>query len=413
LVKNILKKIRVIHIITRLDKGGSAETTLLTVSLLNRERYEVFLIHGLTLESNMGSEENEAVQHDLAMAEDKGVRVFVIPTLVRRLSFTNDIRAFISIYRLIRLIRPHIVHTHTSKAGFLGRLAAYLAGVSIIIHTPHGHVFHSYYGWVLTNTFIFAEKISSFVTNKIVALIKREKEEHLEAGIASPEKFAIIHSGVMLDDLVNKSIDAKARKKELGIPQGYNVVGTIGRLVPIKGYKYLISAAKKIVEKIDKTAFVIVGDGYLKLELEKHAEALGIRKNIIFTGWRADSSDVLCLFDIFVLPSLNEGMGRVIIEAMALGKPVVASSVGGIIDLVRNGENGILVPPRDSDALGKALLQLIRNRELAEELGKNGKAMVYPKFDISVMLKKIDGLYESLLKRHYSPQSSQRTQRKH
>jgi glycosyltransferase involved in cell wall biosynthesis len=353
----------------------------------------------------MSLEENEAAQHDLAMAEDKGVRIFVIPSLVRRLSFTNDILAFINIYRLIRRIRPHIVHTHTSKAGFLGRLAAYLAGVSIIIHTPHGHVFHSYYGWVLTNIFIFAEKISSFTTNKIVALTKREKEEHLEVGIASPEKFAIIHSGVMLDDLVNKSIDIKAKKKELGIPPGYNVVGTIGRLVPIKGYKYLISAAKKIVEEFDKTVFVIVGDGYLKLELEKYAEAIGVRKNIIFTGWRSDSSDILYLFDIFVLPSLNEGMGRVIIEAMALGKPVVASSVGGILDLIEDGGNGILVPPRDSDALGKAILQLIRNKDLAEALGNNGKTMVYPEFDISVMLKKIEGLYESLLISNCSQQN--------
>ncbi len=392
-----MKKTRVLHIITRLDKGGSAETTLLTVSLLNREKYEVFLIHGFTLESNMGPKENEAVQHDLAMARDKGVRISVIPSLVRRLSFTNDILAFISIYRLIKRIKPHIVHTHTSKAGVLGRLAAYLAGVPIIIHTPHGHVFHSYYGLILTNIFVFAEKISSFTTDMIVALTEKEKDEHMEKGIASTKKYTIIHSGVKLDYFANMRIDIKARKKELEIPPGYNVVGTIGRLVPIKGYKYLISAAKKIVEEVDKTVFVIVGDGYLKLELEKYAEALGVRKNIIFTGWRADSSDILYLFDIFVLPSLNEGMGRVIIEAMALGKPVVASSVGGILDLIKDSKNGILVPPRNSDALGNAILQLIRNKDLAEELGNNGKAMVYPEFDISVMLKKIENLYESLL----------------
>ncbi|MFQ5685362.1 MAG: glycosyltransferase family 4 protein [Candidatus Scalindua sp.] len=410
-----MKKTRVVHIITRLDKGGSAETTLLTVSALNREKYEVFLVHGLSLESNMSIMEKEAVGLDISLAEAKGVRLFTLPSLVRRLSFKNDLPAFISIYRLIKRISPHIVHTHTSKAGALGRLAAYLAGAPIIIHSPHGHVFHSYYGPVMTRIFVFAEKISSFMTNKIVALTKREKEEHLEVGIASPEKFAIIHSGVMLDELVNKSIDAKTKKNELGIPPGYNVVGTIGRLVPIKGYKYLISAAKKIIEEIDKTVFVIVGDGYLKSELEKHAEALGVRKNIIFTGWRSDASEILCLFDIFVLPSLNEGMGRVLIEAMALGKPVVASSVGGILDLVRNGENGILVPPRDSDALGEAILQLIRNKDMAGELGKNGKAKIYPEFDASVMVRQVDDLYDSLLRSNCSPlpgQKSPRTRRR-
>ncbi|ODS31245.1 MAG: putative glycosyltransferase [Candidatus Scalindua rubra] len=395
--KPALGKIRVLHIITRLDKGGSADTTLLTVFFLNREKYEVFLANGSSLESNMSLMEKEVVKQDSSFAKAKGVRTFTIPSLVRRLSFTKDIQAFISIYRLIKRIRPHIVHTHTSKAGVWGRSAAYLARVPIIIHTPHGHVFHSYYGFVLTNIFVFAEKILSLMTDKITALTNQERDEHLEKGIASIEKYVIIHSGVVLDRFKNMSVDIRAMKKELGIPQDSNVVGVIGRLVPIKGHKYLVSASKGIVEECPKTVFVFVGDGHLKSRLERQAESIGVRKNIIFTGWRNDASEILYLFDILVLPSLNEGMGRVLIEGMALGKPIVASNVGGIIDLVRNGENGILVPPRDSDALGKAILQLIKNKDMAEELGKNGKAIVNPIFDVSTMIKKIDDLYESLL----------------
>ena len=397
MVKNILKKTRVIHIITRLDKGGSAETTLLIVSLMNHEKYDVFLAHGLSLESRMSIMEKEAVSLDMSLAEAKGVSLFALPSLVRRLSFKNDLLAFISIYRLIKRIKPHIVHTHTSKAGVLGRLAACLAGVPIIIHTPHGHVFHSYYGPIMTKIFVFTEKILSFITDKITALTNREREEHLEEGIASIEKYVIIHSGVMLDRLMNMSVDIEAGKKEYGIPQDCNVIGVIGRLVPIKGHKYLVSAAKKIVKEFSNTVFVFVGDGYLNASLERQAESIGVRKNIIFTGWRKDAAEILNLFDILVFPSLNEGMGKVLVEGMALGKPIVASSVGGIIDLVRNGENGILVPPGDSDALGNAILQLIKNRNLAEELGKNGKAKVYPEFDVSVMVKEIDDLYESLL----------------
>jgi len=399
-----LKKTRVIHIITRLDKGGSAETTLQVASLLNREKYDIFLVHGLSLESNMGVMEQEALIRDLSQAEKKGVRVFAIPSLVRRLSLRNDLLAFVSIYRLIKRIKPHTVHTHTSKAGVLGRFAAYLAGVPIIIHTPHGHVFHSYYGYIVTKMIVFVERIMSLMTDKITALTDKERDEHLERGIASIEKYVIVHSGVMLQHIMNKDIDVETGKKKLGIPQNSNVIGTVGRLVPVKGHKYLVSAAKRVTKEFENTVFVFVGDGYLESILERQAESLGIRKNTIFAGWRSDVIDVLSLFDIFVLPSLNEGMGKVLIEGMALGKPIVASSVGGIIDLVKNGDNGILVPPRDSDALGDAILKLIRNRNMAQELGRNGKAKVYPEYDTTVMIRQIEGLYENLLNRHCSPQ---------
>ena len=401
-----MKKTKIVHIITRLDKGGSAEITLQVASLLSREKYEVFLAHGLSLESNMGVMEQEALAWDLSIAEKKGLRVFSIPSLVRRLSLKNDLLALISIYRLIKRIKPHIVHTHTSKAGVLGRLAACLARVPIIVHTPHGHVFHSYYGYIITKIIVFVERALSLITDKITALTDRERDEHLEQGIASVEKYVIIHSGVMLQQIMNMDIDVETGKKKFDIPQNSNVIGVVGRLVPIKGHKYLVSAAKRIVKEFDNTIFVFVGDGYLKSNLERQAESLGVRKNIVFTGWRSDVIDVIGLFDILVLPSLNEGMGKVLVEGMALGKPIVASSVGGIIDLVKNGDNGILVPARDTGALEEAILRLIRNKNLAQELGKNGKTKVYPEYDAFVMIRQIEDLYESLLNRHCSPQSS-------
>ncbi len=397
-----MKKTKIIHIITRLDKGGSAETTLQAVSLLNQKKYELFLAHGLSLESNMSNMEKELVERDLSLAKAKNVKVFTIPSLVRRLSFKNDLLALISIYRLIKRIKPHIVHTHTSKAGWLGRLAAFLARVPIIIHTPHGHVFHSYYGPLMTKIFVIAERILSLMTDKITALTDRERDEHLEQGIASIEKYVIIHSGVMLQQIMNMNSDIERGKKKLCIPQNSNVIGVVGRLVPIKGHKYLVSAAKRIIREFDSTFFVFVGDGYLESKLERQSESLGVRKNIIFTGWRKDVIEILNLFDILVLPSLNEGMGKVLIEGMALGKPIVASSVGGIIDLVENGDNGILVPPKDSDALEEAILKLIRNKSLAQKLGKNGKAKVYPEYDTFVMVRQIEDLYEDMLSKSLS-----------
>jgi len=392
-----LRKIKVVHIITRFDKGGSAENTLLTVLGLNKEKYSILLIKGLSLESEMSDEESLAVSESLKIAEENNIKVINLPFLVRKIAPLTDLKALFTLFKILRKERPDIVHTHTSKAGFLGRFASFLARVPIIIHTPHGHVFHSYFGPTLTKIFVIAEKISSLITDKIITLTNRERDEHIERRIAPLNKFITIHSGVDLDRFMNLNIDIKKKKKELNIPQDFYVIGTVGRLVPIKGHKYLVSAAEMIIKEFPKTVFVIVGDGFLKPILERHAEALGIRKNIIFTGWRKDVPEILYLFDILVFPSLNEGMGRVMIEGMSLGKPIVASNVGGIRDLIEDGKNGLLVPPRDSNALRKAISRLIRNKKLAEGLGKIGKMEVYPDFDASTMVKKIDNLYESLL----------------
>jgi len=392
-----LRKIKVVHIITRFDKGGSAENTLLTVLGLNKEKYSILLIKGLSLESEMSDEESLAVSESLKIAEENNIKVINLPFLVRKIAPLTDLKALFTLFKILRKERPDIVHTHTSKAGFLGRFASFLARVPIIIHTPHGHVFHSYFGPTLTKIFVIAEKISSLITDKIITLTNRERDEHIERRIAPLNKFITIHSGVDLDRFMNLNIDIKKKKKELNIPQDFYVIGTVGRLVPIKGHKYLVSAAEMIIKEFPKTVFVIVGDGFLKPILERHAEALGIRKNIVFTGWRKDVPEILYLFDVLVFPSLNEGMGRVMIEGMSLGKPIVASNVGGIRDLIEDGKNGLLVPPRDSNALRKAISRLIRNKKLAEGLGKIGKMEVYPDFDASTMVKKIDNLYESLL----------------
>lgn len=392
-----MRKIKVVHIITRFDKGGSAENTLLTVLGLNKEKYTILLIKGPSLESEMSDEESLTVSESLKIAEENNIKVINLPFLVRKIAPLTDLRALFTLFKILRKERPDIVHTHTSKAGFLGRFASFLARVPIIIHTPHGHVFHSYFGPVLTKIFVIAEKISSLITDKIITLTNRERDEHIERRIAPLNKFITIHSGVDLDRFMNLNINIKKKKKELNIPKDYCVIGTVGRLVPIKGHKYLVSAAEMIIKEFPKTVFIFVGDGFLKPILERHAEALGIRKNIIFTGWRKDVPEILYLFDILVFPSLNEGMGRVMVEGMSLGKPIVASNVGGIRDLIEDGKNGILVPPRDSNALRKAISRLIRNKKLAEGLGKIGKMEVYPDFDASTMVKKIDNLYESLL----------------
>ena len=391
-----MEKIKVIHIITRLDKGGSAENTLLTVKGLDREIYDVILIRGLSIESNMAEDEVRVVGKSVREAEGKGVRVITIPSLVRRIQPFYDLKAFFALIKILLYERPHIVHTHTSKAGILGRGAAFFARVPIIVHTPHGHVFWGYFGRLKTGIFILLEKISALITDRLVVLTEQEKNDHLHFHIAPENKFSEVHSGINLDRFSDTSVDPAAMKKKLTIPEGNLVVGTTGRLTHIKGHRYLIEAAGKIVSSKPDTTFVFLGDGELLDELKNMASISSIEENIKFLGWRQDVAEVMSTFDVFVLPSLNEGMGRVLVEAMALGKPIVASDIGGIPNLVVNGENGYLVPVGDVETLAVKIITLLDDPGKREKMGNAGQRYA-DKYSLEEMMKKIERLYRELL----------------
>ena len=222
-------KYRILHIITRQDKGGSAENTLLTVLGLNKEKYDVTLIKGSTLESDMSNDERSANERDLKRALDLGVKIITVDELVRRISPLNDLKAFIKLFSIIKKGKYHIVHTHTSKAGILGRWAAWLCKTPVILHTPHGHIFYGYYGKFITWIFKMIEQITGLITDRIITLTDKEKQEHIDFKIAPPEKFVTIHSGVEIKRFLEITHeDTKRIRKELNIPDDYLVVGTVG-----------------------------------------------------------------------------------------------------------------------------------------------------------------------------------------
>ncbi|MDY6853501.1 MAG: glycosyltransferase family 4 protein [Thermodesulfobacteriota bacterium] len=390
---------KILHIITRLDKGGSAENTLLTALELNKDEYDVVLVKGLSLESEMSSMENESLDKGLRQAEYANVKLITIPSLIRRISPLVDLKALFKLYRVIRKEKPLIVHTHTSKAGILGRLASLFARVPIVVHTPHGHIFYGYYGKIKTKLFVFLEKIMASITDKMITLTEGEKQEHIQFNVAKPHKFVVIPSGVRIENLIKNNYMADELKTKMGIPSTDSIVGTIGRLVEVKGHRYFIDAARLVLDKIPKVTFMLVGDGHLMEGLTHQSSSIGIKEKVIFTGWRSDIPHLINLFDIFVLPSLNEGMGRVLVEAMAMRKPIVASSVGGILDLVKDGSNGILFPQGDTDAMAEAIIKLLMDKELAKKMGEEGKKRVYPAYELSIMIKSIEQLYKQLLKR--------------
>jgi len=393
-------RIKILHVITRLDRGGSAQNTLLTCLAL-AERYEIILVHGLSLESQMTDWEKKAVESGIKEANTRGIKIVPIPSLVRKISPVQDLRAFFCLWRLMIQEKPSIVHTHTSKPGILGRWAAKMSGVPIIVHTPHGHVFYGHFGPLASRFFLLVERLMAFITDRMVALTEGEKNDYIAFSICDPDKIVTIHSGVEIDRYMTVEVNIEDKKKSLGLnPKGL-VVGTVGWLLPIKGPIYLLKAMARVWQSHPKINLVFVGKGELEDELRTEAFRMGVSEKVTFLGWRDDIPEIMHTLDIFVLPSLNEGMGRVLVEAMAAGKPVVASRVGGIPDLVKHGQNGLLVESGDIEGLSLAIRKLLIDKKMRDEMGRRGKTMALD-FGVEKMVEKIDALYSYLYQKKIS-----------
>jgi glycosyltransferase involved in cell wall biosynthesis len=387
---------KIVHIITRMDRGGSAQNTLLTCLALSG-RYEQVLVYGLSLESQMTERESRSVERSIHEAEKRGVKIIRLSSLVRRIDPARDLSALFSLWRLMIREKPDVVHTHTSKAGILGRCAARLAGVPAVVHTPHGHVFYGHFGPLASKIYLLVERIMVLITDRLIALTQGEKNDYIALSVCGPQKIITIHSGVNLDHYLNVKVNVQRKRKSLGLkPEGL-VVGTVGWLLTIKGPMYLLKAMEEVWKGCPETSLVYAGKGDLEEELRKEASRMGVSEKVWFLGWRDDIPEIMNILDIFVLPSLNEGMGRVLVEAMAAGRPVIASNVGGIPDLVYQGKNGLLVPPADPKALAREVEFLISNPDKRREMGDKGREIAM-RFGTDSMVKKIDQLYLELLR---------------
>jgi len=354
------------------------------------------LVCGLSQESNMTDLEKETVDRKLIEANNKGIKIFQIPSLVRRISPINDLFALCELVRIIKAEKPEIVHTHTSKAGILGRLAAKMTKVPVVIHTPHGHVLYGHFGPILSKIFFWIEKIFARLTDRVIVLTAGEGKDYSELNVYPRDKIAQIHSGVNIEKFKQMPVSIVEKKRSLGLNQNGVIIGFIGWLLPIKGPMHLLKAMEDVWRDHDDTLLVFIGKGDLDIDLRAEALKISANGKINFLGWRNDIHEIMPIFDIFVLPSLNEGMGRVLVEAMAAGIPIVASKVGGIPDLVQHGENGLLVPPGDEKALAAGIRQLINDPQKAKKMGQRGRELCN-QFSEKSMVEKIDLLYTELL----------------
>jgi len=340
---------KIIQLITRLDKGGSADLVLQTCALQVSKGYEVLLISGRTLEP----------QYDLKQfATENGFDIRFENLLVRNVNPFADFFALVRLTGILRKEKPDILHTNTSKAGFIGRISGKLAGIKKIYHSPHGHIFYGYYSKFITKIFVQLEKFAARLTIKIFNLTEKGRQDHINVGIGKSEKFVVSSCGVDLHKFQEFKSKSLTNEKI--------TILWIGRFVPIKNPEMVLEVAKQLDNK--KYQFIMVGDGDLLEEIETKSSNLN---NIDFPGFNDNLLPFLKQSNIFIITSVNEGFGRVIVEAMAAGLPVVATDVGGISEIISDKQNGYLVQSNDTVSMVNRIKNICKSSELYSEMSSN------------------------------------------
>jgi glycosyltransferase involved in cell wall biosynthesis len=386
------RRIKVMRVIARLNVGGPSIHVVNLNKGLDPARFESLLVSG-TENPGEGSMTDYAVNN--------GILPIIIPEIVGEASLKpRDLYALTKLFHLIRKERPDIIHTHTAKAGFLGRLAGRLAGVPVIVHTYHGHVLHSYYSPLKTQILRFMERSLARLTDSIVAVSQQVKNDLVSYRIASREKITVIPLGFELEPFLTCEKHRGELRRELGLSDDARLVGIVGRIFPIKNHRLFLDAASRLATLEPAVRFLVVGDGIQRQEMESYARQLGMEGRVIFTGWRRDLPRIYADLDILVVSSHNEGTPVSAIEAMASGRPVIGTRVGGLPDIISEGDNGFLVPPADPEALANAILRLLKDSEKAVQMGLAGRAMARQRFAVGRLISETETLYFQLLKKN-------------
>lgn len=360
---------------------------MLTADLLDSDRYAVDVISG-----PQTGPEGSLIEEVRA----RGIPLTIEPTLVREINPIKDVVALVALYGHIRRGGYAIVHTHSSKAGILGRWAASLAKTPIIFHTVHGWGHHERQHPLVRWLFIVAERVTARVTDRLVVVSPLNIQKGLADGIARPDKYVTIRSGIDLDRFRHPSRPREDVRRELNIPLEAPVVGTVTRLSEQKAPLDFVTAAARVSRRRPDVHFVVVGDGPLRDEVEARIARQCLTGRVHLTGLRRDVPDLMHSFDIFALSSLWEGLPRVLPQAMAAGLPLVATAVDGNAEAITDGVNGLLTPPGEPESFAAALLQLLEDPIAARGMGRAGLDAV-DAFDARTMVADIGSLYERLL----------------
>jgi glycosyltransferase involved in cell wall biosynthesis len=383
------KKIRICHIITRLDKGGAPDVVRLVSEGLDPALFDVMVVYGRTVNPTEKTRE---------WTGSLGSRALLVPALRRDILPLHDLVAFLCLAAILARGHFDVVHTHTAKAGILGRFAARLCGVRAIVHSPHGHDFYGYFNPFLSRLIVWAERCAAPFCDKIHVLTRLEEQDMLRYKICREEKMRVIPSGIATSSFIQ--MFSAASPVSTGIEaSGYKRVGFVGRLESIKGPDVFIDMARFVASRVTDVRFLLIGDGSLRLSLERKVKEWGLEGFVLFLGWQEDVVGYLEALDVLVMPSLNEGVGRAALEAQAVGVPVVASRVGGIPEVVRDNETGLLFAPGDPAACAEAVIALLEDDGKRRRFGAAGRAWVRENYSVEKMVRSFESLYRSVLKK--------------
>ncbi|MEA2554695.1 MAG: hypothetical protein QOI60_26 [Actinomycetota bacterium] len=371
---------------TRLNVGGPARQALYLTAELPKRGFDTRLVWGPS-----GLDEGH-------MDPPSGLPNTYLPYLGRALAPIDDIRAERELVHIMRRWRPQVVHTHMAKAGALGRIAARHAGVPVIVHTFHGHVLQSYFSDLKNRTFATIERELAKRTDVLVAVAPSVRDDLLALGIGRPEQWHVVPVGVDLDPLLSSRPDQREARVSLGLPLDGPIVGCVGRLVAIKDHATLFEAARQVLERHPETTFVLAGDGELREQLTAAARRL-LGDRVIFMGWVQDLPALYAACDVVALTSQLEGTPVALIEASAAGKPVVATRVGGVREVVRDGNTGWLVAPGDPVGMAANIAALLEDPAGAKRMGQEGAIWVRDRFGQERLADDLTALYGELLAR--------------
>jgi glycosyltransferase involved in cell wall biosynthesis len=372
-------RVKVLHVVTRFVDGAGGNTLLSAIGT-DHGRYEIWVA---------GAPGGPLWER----AEHHGVRTVKLPRLRSNISPGNDLIALLDLVRLIRRERFTIVHTHSSKAGFLGRLAAWLSRTPVVIHTIHGFSWHDFMSPRRRSAYVTLERLVRPITDAFLAVAPQVAREAVEVRVARPGTVSVVPSAIELDRIPD-GLDTGVRD-ELGLPHDVPVVGTVGRLDFQKAPLDFIRMAAGVSATHPRTRFVMVGDGELLKDARSEAERLGV--DVMFTGFRPDAPTVAASFDVYVVASLYEGLGRALSEALASGRPVVATAVNGVVDVIEPGVTGLLASPGNPDELARNVAWLLDHPERALEIGAAGRTRARSLFEPAHMCALIERTYGRLL----------------
>ena len=382
--------LRVLHVITRMIVGGAQENTMLSCALVDPTRFDCTLLTGpeTGVEGELHTE-----------SRARGIRVIVEPSLVRRLSPWHDFVAVWKLWRTIRRGRYDVVHTHSSKAGIVGRIAARLAGVPVIVHTAHGWGFNRHQPWYAYWLYVWLERLCARFTSAIVVVGTSNRDEGLALGIGRADQYRLIRSGIEVATYRDTSISREEARQRLGLPLDAFVVGSVGRFCEQKAPLDLLAAFEAVARQHPRARLVFVGDGPQAAELQAAIAWAHLGDRVHLAGLRRDVPELLRAFDVFALASRWEGLPRVFPQALAAGLPIVATRVAGAPDAVVPGETGWLVEVGDIEGLATRLRELAEDPAQARRMGQAGLARV-EEFSARRMVDQLADLYQELATRN-------------